>query len=62
LRRGRSAYKLKKLVRQTIDEVLAKLPPEEGLPPEERLKGLPAEEVARAPSPETREALARPLQ
>ena len=48
--------KLKDFVRQTIDELLASLPPEErlkglspdqrleGLPAEERLKGLPAEE------------------
>src|SRR5579875_777717 len=39
--------KLKEFVRQSIDNLLASLPPEErlkGLPPEERLKGLPPEE------------------
>jgi hypothetical protein len=39
--------KLKEFVRQTIDELLASLPPEElrnRLSPEERLEGLPAEE------------------
>jgi hypothetical protein len=47
--------KLKEFVRQTIDELLA------SLPAEERLKGLTADEVARALSPETLEALARRL-
>jgi hypothetical protein len=57
-------YKLKEFVRQTLDEILANMPPEErlkGLPAEERLKGLTAEEVARALSPEARKALARQL-
>jgi hypothetical protein len=50
--------KLKEFVRQTIDEMVKKLPPEE------RLKGLSADEVAQAlqalPS-ETLEALKRKL-
>jgi hypothetical protein len=56
--------KLKEFVRQTIDEILEKLPPEErlkGLSAEERLKGLSAEEVVRGLPPETLEALARQL-
>jgi hypothetical protein len=65
--------KLKDFVRQSIDELLQKLPPEElrkrltpqqrleGLSPEQRLEGLSAEEVARALPPEVREALARKL-
>ncbi|MCI0463004.1 MAG: hypothetical protein L0Z62_39155 [Gemmataceae bacterium] len=56
--------KLKEFVRQSIDELLQSLPPEErlkGLPPEERLKGLTAEEVIRALPPEVLEALARQL-
>jgi hypothetical protein len=43
--------KLKEFVRQSIDELLKNLPPEErlkGLPAEERLKGLPAEELRKA--------------
>lgn len=53
---------LEEFVRQSIDELLLKLPPEkclEGLSPQERLLGLNAEEVARALPPEIREALAR---
>ena len=56
--------KLKEFVRQTIDELLQSLPPEErlkGLPPEERLKGLSADEVAKALPPDVLEALARRL-
>ena len=56
--------KLKDFVRQSIDQLLATLPPEErlkGLPPEERLKGLSAEEVLRALPPEVREALTRQI-
>jgi hypothetical protein len=45
--------KLKEFVRQSIDELL------KSLPPEERLKGLSADEVARALPPETLEELAR---
>jgi hypothetical protein len=54
--------KLKEFVRQSIDELLKSLPPEElrkRLSPEERLKGLSADEVARALPPETLEELAR---
>jgi hypothetical protein len=54
--------KLKEFVRQSIDELLKSLRPEErlkGLSPEERLKGLSADEVARALPPETLEELAR---
>jgi hypothetical protein len=47
--------KLKEFVRQTIDELLT------SLPSEERLKGMSAEEVLRALSPEAREALIRQL-
>jgi hypothetical protein len=47
--------KLQEFVRETIDELL------KNLSPEERLKGLSAEEVIRALSPETREALIRQL-
>ena len=57
--------KLQEFVRETIDELLASLPPEklrEQLSPEERLKGLSAEEILKALPPETREALARQLQ
>ncbi len=56
--------KLKEFVRETIDEILKNLTPEErlrGLPPEERLKGLSAEEVVKALPPDTLEALARQL-
>jgi hypothetical protein len=56
--------KLKEFVRQSIDELLKSLPPEElrkRLSPEERLKGLSADEVARALPPETLEELARRL-
>ena len=64
---------LREFYRQSIDQLLASLPPEElrkrlsaeerlkGLPPEERLKGLSAEEGVQALSPEMREALARQL-
>ncbi len=47
--------KLKEYVRESLDKLLA------SLPVEERLKGLSAEELARALSPETRQALARLL-
>jgi hypothetical protein len=56
--------KLKEFVRQSIEELLARLPAEErlkGLSAEERLKGLSAEEVVRGLPPETLEALARRL-
>lgn len=56
--------KLKEYVQQSIDKLLASLPAEEfrkRLSVEERLKGLSAEEVARALPPEIREALARQL-
>jgi hypothetical protein len=56
--------KLKEYVRESIDELLASLPPEELLKRvsiEERLKGLSADEMLRAPPPETREALVRKL-
>jgi hypothetical protein len=49
--------KLKEFVRETIDELLASLPPEElrkRLSPEERLKGLPAEELRKRLSEEER--------
>ena len=49
------ADQLKEFVRKSIDELLA------SLPAEERLKGLSADEVIRALSPETLEALARQL-
>jgi hypothetical protein len=47
--------KMKEFVRQTMEEVASKMSPEE------RLKGLSAEEVVKALSPETREAVARLL-
>ena len=47
--------KLKEYVRESLDKLLA------SLPAEERLRGLSAEELARALPPETREALARLL-
>lgn len=47
--------KLKEYVRESLDKLLA------SLPAEERLKGLSAEEVARALPPETLQALARLL-
>ena len=56
--------KLKEYVRESIDRILASLPPEErlkGLSVEERVKGLTAEELARGLPPETLEALARRL-
>ena len=65
---------LQEFVRQTIDELLKSLPPEERLKglsaeevaqvlsPEERLKGLSAEEVAQALSPEALEALEKLIQ
>ena len=49
--------KLKEFVRQSIDELLERLPAEErlkGLPAEERLKGLPAEELSKRLSPKER--------
>jgi hypothetical protein len=52
--------KLEQFVRQSIDELLAKLPPEErlkGLSPEERLEGLSPEELRR-----TLQAIQRRLQ
>jgi hypothetical protein len=51
------SQKLEQFVRQSIDELLAKLPPEErlkGLSPEERLEGLPPEERLKGLSPEER--------
>lgn len=54
--------KLQEFVRQSIDKLLASLPPEElrkRLSAEERLKGLSADEVVQALSPETLEELAR---
>lgn len=65
--------KLKEFVRQSIDELLRSLPPEErlkglpaeelrtALPVEERLKGLSVEEMIRAIPPGTLEALTRQL-
>jgi hypothetical protein len=56
--------KLKEFVRQSINELLKSLPPEErlkGLPPEERLKGLSADEVVKALPPEILQALTRRL-
>ncbi|HEV3261910.1 MAG TPA: hypothetical protein VG013_33980 [Gemmataceae bacterium] len=56
--------KLKEYVRESLDKIVASLPPEErlkGLTPEERLAGLTAEEVVRALPTETLEALARQL-
>lgn len=65
--------KLKEFVRESIDQLLKSLPPEErlkGLPPEEfrkrlspeeRLKGLSADEVVKALPPEVLEELARRL-
>jgi hypothetical protein len=56
--------KLKEFARQSIDQFLKSLPPEErlkGLPPEERLKGLSADEVVKALPPEVLEELARRL-
>jgi len=47
--------KLKEYVRESLDKILATLPAEE------RLKGLSAEEVARALPPETLQELARLL-
>lgn len=56
--------KMKELVRQTIEEILNKLPAEErlkGLPAEERLKGLSTDEVMKALPPEVLEALTRQI-
>jgi hypothetical protein len=56
--------KLKEFVRESLDNLLSSLPPEElrkRLPVEERLKGLSAQEMIRALPPETREELARLL-
>ena len=56
--------KLKEYVRESLDKLLAGLPPAErlkGLSVEERLAGLTAEDVVRALPPETLEALARKL-
>jgi hypothetical protein len=47
--------KLKEYFRESLDRILA------SLPPEERLKGLSAEEVVRALPPEMRQAVARLL-
>jgi hypothetical protein len=51
------ADKLKEFVRQSLDELLTSLPPEErlkGLSPEERLEGLSPEELRKRLSPEER--------
>lgn len=56
---------LEQLYRETIDEILGKMSPEElrkRLPPEERLKGLSVEDLLAALTPEMRQALARLLQ
>ncbi len=65
--------KLEEFVRQSLDDILKKLPPEElrkflpieerlkGLPAEDRLKGLSVEETIQALSPEVIEALTRRL-
>jgi hypothetical protein len=56
------ADKIKEFVRETIDELLDSLPPDElrkRLSVEERLKGLSAEEIAKGIPPETLEALIR---
>jgi hypothetical protein len=56
--------KLKEFVRQSIDQLLKSLPPEErlkGLSVEERLKGLSADEVAKALPPDVLKELARRL-
>lgn len=59
--------KLQEFVRQSIDQLLKSLPPEErlkGLPPEERLKGLSADEVVKVMNAlpiEIRAELARQL-
>jgi hypothetical protein len=55
---------LEEFTRQTIAEILKKLPAEErlkGLTVEERLKGLSTEDLLAALSPEMREALAQRL-
>jgi hypothetical protein len=55
---------LDEFVRESIDELLKKLPAEERLrrlPAEERLKGLSAEEILKGLPPETLEALVRQL-
>lgn len=56
--------KLKEFVRETIDELVRTMPPEELLKKvsaEDRLKGLTAADVAKALSPEMRDALLRQL-
>ncbi len=56
--------KLQEFVRESIDQLLKNLPPEElrkRLSPEERLKGLSADDVVKALPPETLEELARRL-
>ena len=56
--------KLKEFVRQTMDEMLTKLPLEErfkGLSPDERPAGLSAQEVVAGLSPEARKAVAQQL-
>jgi len=56
--------KLKEFVRESIDQLLASLPPEkrlEGLSAEQRLKGLSPEQVIQALPPEALEALVRRL-
>ncbi len=55
---------LEEFARQTINELLEKLPPEEllkRLSPEERLRGLTTDDLLAALSPEMRKALARRL-
>ena len=56
--------KLQEFVRQSIDQLLQSLPPEElrkHLSPEERLKGLSADDVVKGLPPEILETLARQL-
>lgn len=56
--------KLQEFVRESIDQLLKTLPPEElrkRLSPEERLKGLSADDVVKALPPEVREELVRQL-
>jgi hypothetical protein len=56
---------LDQFVRETIDELLKKLPPEErlkGLPAAERVKGMTPDELLEALPPEVLEGLRRKLQ
>lgn len=56
--------KLQDFVRETIDELLEKLPAKDrlkGLTPQERLEELSPEEIVKALSPEKLQALARHL-